>query len=263
MIKEVIDLPAFHQHPTYNGQGLKARTKLFPLAYNFRLLVLGKSGSGKSGLTRRLMEFILPAIGNDFDKIILLNPTGHLDSIYDGCPVTKTLDEALKKIMEIKNKEQQIEELKEKIKSGEIPLRKLINFDLSMLDKKPSRILLVFDDCAGEPWMKGKKSKLVSFFKKCRHLDVSILVSTQCYVDLDRDARSQLTDIIVFKHLQMEDREFIYKEIVSSFFPTFQEFNKFYEEKTKTDPYANILMSQHNINNDPEIVVNLTDHYFI
>jgi hypothetical protein len=70
-----------------------------------------------------------------------------------------------------------------------------------------------------------------------------------------------MTDFIIFKGILPRDLKRIYDDFTSELFPSYKAFEKFYSDEMKKEPHVNMLLSNHNINNDKEIVINFKKHF--
>lgn len=156
-----------------------------------RLLVVGKSQlSGKSNLLTNLIlrdEFY----NNDFegDDIYIVSPSIHTDDklikLVDVKDIPEhnlmdTFDEDV--ITELyKNLE---EEYREAVSDGE----------------KPTNKLIVFDDCSysGSLKSRAKASIIPKIFSNGRHINVSVIVTSQKYSDISTSARENCNGAIFF-----------------------------------------------------------------
>lgn len=257
------------------GQELNSKSEIIPMAHNFKLFIFGKSGCGKSSTLNHIIDQILPGIGNNFDEVVIVNPTAKMDPLYDGKQIFENGLDFIDFIKQYKEYEKMLFEIKAELNKKELPpgrLKKVIekivknihpdNYsDLNI--EKPKRYLCIFDDVAGEPYLKNKNSDLMRFMKIARHYDTSLIFSSQNYIDLDPDFRSNMTDFIIFKGILPRDLKRIYDDFTSELFPSYKAFEKFYSDEMKKEPHVNMLLSNHNINNDKEIVINFKKHFHL
>jgi len=165
-----------------------------------RLLVLGKSGSGKSIVVQNL---ILKHYRHAFERVVICSPTVHKDVSTWG-PVKKYVEDVLG-----------VDGTKEPFLFDDfdpVTLNKIIERHASVIQKQKDKakagsttrlftMLMVFDDWADSPEVIGKRgnSLLNRLFISGRHDGVATIILTQRYRALSTSLRANATGLIVFR----------------------------------------------------------------
>ena len=184
-----------------------------------RLLIVGKSQlSGKSNLLVNLLlrdEYY----NKDFDG----------DDIYIVSPSIDT-DDKLKKLVNVKdipehNLMDTFDEdvIKELYKMLEDEYREAVDNG-----EKPSNKLIVFDDCSysGSLKSKAKASIIPKIFSNGRHINCSVIVTSQKYSDISTSARENANGAIFFncsnKQLELVEADHNYTGAKKDFMKMFR-----------------------------------------
>ena len=174
----------------------------------FRSCILGPSGSGKTIL---LQNMILDIYKGCFEKIYVFSPSIFIDDAW--LQVKKYIEkecnqsdddkeppyydhydaEALSKIMEMQ--------------------KKITKYQKDNDQKKLFNILVILDDLADSKTAMKNNQLLNSLYVRGRHVNCSVIVSTQVYKALDTVIRKNFTHIFVYRLRNYSDLEGLVDEL--------------------------------------------------
>ena len=150
---------------------------------NSSIIIVGKSGSGKSVLLHNLLtrkEFYNKY--EYFDKIILISPTAEQDDVQKSLEIPEScvftnLDEAT------------------------VALRKIEEFQEAEIKKKGSakakKFCIILDDCVGNKKFMNSP-EFISCFIKARHYNATVIFLSQHFKRLPKVCRSQASFLCFF-----------------------------------------------------------------
>ena len=206
--------------PQINNETIKGYD-LFPELYA-NIFILGKKKSGKSSVIFK----ILKSCSNKKTHVVIFCSTVHKDKNYIGiinylkkhditCSTyTSIYDNGSNQLEQYISSFQEPEDEDEVIVSKK---HRLIKFDSDSSEEeyeyKPKKIapeyIFVFDDLSTELHDKA----LSSLLKKNRHFKTKIIISSQYYNDLAKDARLQIDYLLAFPKIPNDKIETVYKDL--------------------------------------------------
>lgn len=147
----------------------------------FSLIIAGKRGSGKTILIKWLMrEFFKNYFGNE--NIILVKDSKYDNENYSDFISNDNIIDFYPKMLE-----------------------SFVNYQQMLYEKKKSnKILLIFDDCMNRQKLKLSKSILDQLFFNGRHMNISIIFSSQ-YMSIIDSAWIENTDLVIIKNVLGEN----------------------------------------------------------
>ena len=185
-----------------------------------RVIVIGKSQlSGKSNLLTNLIlrdEFY----NGDFkgDDIYIVSPSIHTDDKLVKIVDVKEIPEH--NLMPVFDEDC----IKELYKNLEEEYRDAVNDG-----DRPSNKLIVFDDCSysGSLKSKAKASIIPKIFSNGRHLNISVVCTSQYYTDISPNSRTNISGGIFFnccnKQLELIERDHNYTGTKKEFMKMFRD----------------------------------------
>ena len=154
---------------------------IYRLPHNSKTLILGKSMSGKTRLTHKLVETSI--INNDFDIIIVFASEPDFSMNYKG-------------YLPFWHKEMKWEHVKRYVdKQAEIVKRRREE------GKEPPHLLIILDDAVkySDDFYHNHKKEWTDLFSTCRHINISIVIILQSIAaTLPPALKDQLTRIYLF-----------------------------------------------------------------
>jgi len=102
--------------------------------------------------------------------------------------------------------------------------------------------VFIFDDISHDI---KRSETLASFLKDSRHIKSKVIISSQSFVDVPKNARTQFDYFILFRGMPEEKLMDLYDESAISTIP-FEEFDKIYHEATKVITHSNGKKERHN-----------------
>lgn len=161
----------------------------------FSLCVVGKPGSGKTTLIKNLLTAVF---SDKFSYILIVSPSiAEYEGMVPGTQMTSVFS------MEW--------------------LIKMFNMINVTMQKAPSKVLVVLDDCISEIKDKQKDPKLINLFFNRRHIlwngVIDLIITTQKYTMFPAKFRSCLTDIALY-NISPFDMAKIFEESIIRFTKT-------------------------------------------
>jgi ABC-type sugar transport system ATPase subunit len=208
---EIVNLQPKSDKPKF-----KNANKLAP-QWPFRLIVIGKSGSGKTNLVLNLIFKYLK-----YDTLTVY--ARHLDNT-------------------------QYTDLRERVENAEDELgHTFSHFDDSLQKCIPVddfneelQNLVLFDDFASLP--EKEQQPVVDYFIRGRHKGISSIYISQIYHKIPKGARLQSTMVILFKGSNHNDKQAIWKDHMSQY--SFEEFDQIYHACTD-EPHSFMVIDLEN-----------------
>lgn len=180
-----------------------------------RILLLARSGSGKSFATRHIINSCHFREGVVFNGSEDVNDDPYSNYIppiyiYDGYS-----ERGVEKVIK---RQKEIAKLNRKRKKQGKTL-------------KNPKIFFVMDDCAGFKDIYSKSQKFIELFKKGRHYSICLLFIAQDPLDLPKDVRDQISHTFIFN----QKNQAIIKKIHEHYanISTLKEFKKLLKVMTK------------------------------
>jgi len=159
------------------------------LKHPFRLLVSGKSLSGKTTLVVSIMKFLMPL--ERWENIILISPTA-AQSTWN--PVRQHITQEVSK---------STEELFERIIRRQRPRN----------DDEPEKTLLLVDDSSGEhSTNQGRKGALATLGNTSRWMNLSVIIMTQNLSSISASFRDNAEAIIMFQTMKKAEFKYLADE---------------------------------------------------
>lgn len=168
-----------------------------PKGIHFIYCIIGKRGSGKSNLLLNALEHKI-FYKNYFDNIIFCSPTARND---------KKFSDLVEEVEEMNNfyddlDEDILTEIIDKIESFNN------NFDIkNKKGEREPRNLLIFDDCIHLLPKSTQKSKLHEIITTNRHLNTSIIITSQRFKNINTLIRANLDMISFFKNDNINEKK--------------------------------------------------------
>lgn len=128
------------------------------------------------------------------------------------------------------------------------------------------KFAIILDDCGDLPILSSPNSPLYEFIMKRRHYNTSIFIACQSYTQLQKKARRQVTDIVLFKGTDLNDLKIMFEgKIAYAFKGEYDLFLKMMKEHLFSNkPYVNICFMlwpclEEDKKNGTKIIMNYTD----
>jgi hypothetical protein len=141
---------------------------------NTKMLICGKTGSGKS----QLLRYILMKNKSHFKKIFLISPTEKINSFYS----------------KIIPKENIFDEFKEDWLNN--LFIKLTEINANVKDDKACHVLLIFDDCCSDTDFRHSKA-ICKEFTRGRHIFIACVITAQYIYQVPPVLRTNADYILV------------------------------------------------------------------
>ena len=271
-------------HPALNivlprGGNTEPLNQHLPLAKYSCIQQFAKPESGKTYNTARII-LAQEMLGNPFTYIIHISPNGAYDETFVNSGLSKRKEylaidpnegmwqEKLKAVLEkMKDMKLDYESVKEDyieaitrfsnahpktdktIEACNIFLNKLAeHIEYGNRNKICNKlnICVYIDDMAGKSEMTKKNSPLTEIISRRRHFNATIIINTQTYKSVGKDARYMQADLVLYPYLSGDELLEIYKEMrMSSLFKDFDNFIEIYNfcmDELKTNPKAHPFM---------------------
>lgn len=219
-----------------------------------RSIIIGPSGSGKSLL---LQNLITNGYAGLFERIYIFSPSIDIDSTWQ--PVKNYIKNNIKlaKDEQVYFNSYNVADLENIINKQYkvVEYLKSNNYEFAM------QILIIIDDFADNPKLTHDSNILNSLYTRGRHLNISILISSQGFKKISPLIRKNITHLMLFRIRNQADLDAIIDELSALY--NKKTLLKIYETATKEKYhflYINLVeMDKENIffiNFDKKIIVN-------
>lgn len=159
------------------------------LRHPFRLLVSGKSLSGKTTIVVTMLKFLIPI--ERWENIILISPTAAQPTwnpirVYITQEISKSSDEVFERI----TRRQRVRQ-----------------------DEEPEKTLLLIDDSSAEhSTNQGRKGGLAMLGNTARWMNLSVIIMTQNLTSISPSFRENAEGIIMFQTLKKNEFKYLSDE---------------------------------------------------
>ena len=123
---------------------------------------------------------------------------------------------------------------------------KLIKFIVGELNKYqtnryPLNCLVVLDDFANNELLTNRKSKLIPYFTKTRHYNITFIIAVQTVKFIPKNIKRMLSDCVIYGGLSEDDFMSLMKELPMPF--NEEKLYEEYKEKMKTGDHIKLILN--------------------
>ncbi len=179
------------------------------------ILIIGKTGSGKSNVVNNIVDILIDRYKKDKIKLVIFSKTYDIDKVLKNI-VSKYECDCYKDLYDgnkfIPNKYLELEGLDDDIKQIEkILKRKLTKEEIEELKEELRPYTIIIYDDIGN--MLRKDNNISNFIVKSRHYKICNIMSNQYYNDIEKKIRENCNIVCLMQNISPERLKDIYDDI--------------------------------------------------